>query len=411
MRQPSFARRGFAKRAIIQLAVFAAVLCANLVLPFAAEATVPDLLSRIPTVDEHQLDNNACGVSAATMLLDYHLEKAGKPFTDIRSVANYVPHAASSYYDYKTRRTIPAGTNTSQLRDGIVQAASQSGLSITAEWKISNATTGMSNLRAELDRGSPVVLYLANGGLLWNRAWNYGHFIVVSGYDSDAIIYHDPWDGKAHQLSTGSFASVWGSTWSGNPGWWYLQSSPPNRGSSTVPPPTRPSSPPTAPPTTPPTQPPTPQPTAAPPTLLQVTQVEASSYIPAQDGCGYVPQNLFDGTPCIWATVSGDSVGAWVQISLAGQHEVTMLRFHSFGAGNINTRIQDATLMFSDGSQQSIHLQDVGVSQDVIGEGQDINISPVTTNSIRIAVDSTYPGTRYPDADILVLQELEIWGR
>jgi len=64
--------------------------------PPAAAAGSGDLLSAIPVVDENALNNAACGVAAATMVLDYYLPQSGpvqKAF-DVKALAQYVKQYA-----------------------------------------------------------------------------------------------------------------------------------------------------------------------------------------------------------------------------------------------------------------------------------------------------------------------------
>jgi hypothetical protein len=186
-----------------------------------------DLLSNVPVVDENTLNNAACGVAAATMVLDYYLPQSGPihQAIDITSVSQYV----KQYYGYnaKTNKIEPEGTTYDQLQTGIEVASTAPelhlGVSLKAAWHTTDSSHWFSVLTSELDAKRPIVLFLANGRTLgWN--WDYGHFIVVSGYASDnSIIYHDPWDGKPHSLSKDAFAASWGTTWNGNPAWQYMQ--------------------------------------------------------------------------------------------------------------------------------------------------------------------------------------------
>lgn len=193
-------------------------------------STTGDLMSDVPVVDENTLNNAACGIASATMILDYYLPQSGPihQAIDISAVAQYI--GENYRYDVKTNRQVPAGTTTDQLQTGLEAASTAPslhfGVPLTASWHTTDSTNWFSILQTELDAKRPVVLFIPNGGSLgWN--WNYGHFIAVSGYTSDgSIIYHDPWDGKAHTLSQSSFGGAWGTSWDGNPAWWYMQVQP-----------------------------------------------------------------------------------------------------------------------------------------------------------------------------------------
>jgi len=200
--------------------------------PFVAQpspvfAAAPgDLLSNVPVVDENDLNNAACGVAAATMVLDYYLPQAGaitKALT-IQAVHQYVKEYPEPG-PYK-------GSTTDQVKGGLEQASRAPGLEVgeplTAAWKTTDQAHWFAVLLSELDQKHPVVVYLADGGVLWpHQGWHYGHYIVVSGYTAEqSIIYHDPWDGQAHTLSNAAFGTAWGTAWNKNPAWWYMTVAP-----------------------------------------------------------------------------------------------------------------------------------------------------------------------------------------
>src|SRR6266566_1584395 len=191
-------------------------------------ASGDDLLGNIPVVDENTLNNAACGVAAATMVLDYYLPQSDPTIhqaIDIAAVAQYVKEDYA--FDAKTNKMKPVGTTFNELQTGIEAASTAPalgfGVPLTASWHTTNEGSWLSTLKSELDAKRPIGVFLPDGGKLgWN--WDYGHFIVVSGYTSDdSIIYHDPWDGNPHTLSRATFAAAWGTVWSGNPSWQYMQ--------------------------------------------------------------------------------------------------------------------------------------------------------------------------------------------
>jgi hypothetical protein len=179
----------------------------------AVAAASGDLLSAIPVVNENALNNAACGVAAATMVLDYYLPQSGSihKALDIKAVSQFVK-------EYPTFGP-PKGTTTDQLKDGIEQASNEPtmeiGTPLTATWNKTDQAGWFAALQGELDQKHPVIVYLADGHTVWpKQAWHYGHYIVVSGYTADqGIIYHDPWDGQMHTLSNGVFGAAWGTTW------------------------------------------------------------------------------------------------------------------------------------------------------------------------------------------------------
>jgi|GEM_PF-3443807 len=193
-----------------------------------AAASTGDLLQNIPVVDENVLNNAACGVAAATMILDYYMSQPDpniQAAVDISAVAQYVP--VDYAFDKKNRTDEPVGTTFPELQTGLSQASSKLiNVSLAANWVATDKSNWFSALQGQLDAKRPVIVYLPDGGKLgWS--WDYPHFVVVSGYDSaDNIIYHDPWDGRAHTLSSASFAAAWGTQWLNYSPWWYLPVTP-----------------------------------------------------------------------------------------------------------------------------------------------------------------------------------------
>ena len=189
-------------------------------------ADTGDLLNGIPVVDERTLNSAACGIAAATMVLDYYLPQSGPihQAIDIAAVSKYVKQFYG--YDKQTKTMVPEGTSYDQLQTGIDAASTAPelniGVPLNASWHTTDNTHWFSVLQSELDAKRPIILFIPNGHSLgWN--WNYGHFIVVSGYTSDnSIIYHDPWGGKPNTLSYNTFATAWGATWNGNAAWQYM---------------------------------------------------------------------------------------------------------------------------------------------------------------------------------------------
>src|SRR5712691_7503620 len=89
-----------------------------------------DLLKDIPPIDEHTIDNNACGVASATMILDYYNPQPGyaHAYPDIHTVAQYVKE---NYL----------GTNGDELKAGIEAASNSSTLQFGNSLKASELTT------------------------------------------------------------------------------------------------------------------------------------------------------------------------------------------------------------------------------------------------------------------------------
>lgn len=202
-------------------------------------AGVPDLLQSVPTVNERTLNSAACGVAAATMVLDYYLPQSGslKSKIDIHDVAKDVTDRWE--IDGKTLIGHWAGSTFDDVQTGIEAASTDHNVGLNvplkASWNQTNEIDWFSALQTELDHARPVIAFIPDGGRLWNDSWRYGHFIVISGYAADGTLtYHDPWldvdtepvGGNVHTISSAQFAKVWGTEWKGakfdNPPWYFL---------------------------------------------------------------------------------------------------------------------------------------------------------------------------------------------
>jgi hypothetical protein len=266
---PRSYRRGYAVLALLLLLI--ALFLSTAPLRTAYAAGVSDLLSNIPAVKETTIDRGACGIAAATMVLDYYLlqhDPTAQPI-NIATVAQYVKEDYG--YDTKTGQVTFKGTRFDLLEKEFVAANaaldSQVGVPLQTVLQTSDEAHWFSFLTSELNAKRPVMVAIPNGhALRWD--WDFGHYIVVSGYTSDgSIIYHDPWDGGVHTLPKDTFAKAWGTLALGNSPWWYMQIIPfgltPSPGSTATDTSTPPQSTPTD---TPVSLPPTDTPVPPPPT-------------------------------------------------------------------------------------------------------------------------------------------------
>lgn len=194
-----------------------------------AASVVVDLGVGIPDVPESHLQvepKSGCGVAAATMVLDYYEAvdgAAGQGSLDVNAVGQYVPVKQD-------------GTRIDQLQTGIESAGAAFGIPVVTTYgQTSGDPTSAAGyapwlgmLTAELQRRHPVIVFLPNGGSLWSGVFAYGHFVVVTGYETDdTIIYHDPFSsGGVHEASAAEFGKVWGTGWDGNTPWWYVTVAP-----------------------------------------------------------------------------------------------------------------------------------------------------------------------------------------
>ena len=49
-------------------------------------------------------------------------------------------------------------------------------------------------------------------GRAWNKTWDYGHYIVVVGYDRNRLFIYDPWIGGMRVLTNEMFRARWHDT-------------------------------------------------------------------------------------------------------------------------------------------------------------------------------------------------------
>jgi hypothetical protein len=105
--------------------------------------------------------------------------------------------------------------------DGIEAASRDSDLNLGRELDTTQTeatkATWLQTLKDELNASRPVIVVVNNGqDLGWTWSNPYPHIFVVSGYNANKIIYHDPWDGVKHDLPVADFGDAWGSSAGGN---------------------------------------------------------------------------------------------------------------------------------------------------------------------------------------------------
>jgi hypothetical protein len=200
-----------------------------------------DLMGAIPTVDEHSihrsavLQDNACGIAAATMLLDYYslLQHPQQVPPTIDAVGTYIPETGE-------------GSSPKSVQQGVEEASTALAIGVTLtanDWMSTDSTHWFPVLQAELDQRRPVIVLMDDGTALgWHWRRSYPHYIVVSGYtDSQDIIFHDPWTGLSRTFSSTAFAKAWSTTWKQYSAWWYMPVLPATTSSSSPSPVTSPS--------------------------------------------------------------------------------------------------------------------------------------------------------------------------
>ncbi|HET7464044.1 MAG TPA: discoidin domain-containing protein [Longimicrobium sp.] len=140
---------------------------------------------------------------------------------------------------------------------------------------------------------------------------------------------------------------------------------------------------------------------------IRAMSVQSSSVLPPSRVASYGPEMAVDGK---WNTVwvegaDGDGSGDWIELNLRSPTTVCRVGIvNGYGNGPRyyeNERVRDAVLTFSNGSWQRIHLTD---NNDL----QYFDVTPTNTQTVRLAIESVYPGTRWSDAAI---GEIRVWGR
>ncbi len=140
---------------------------------------------------------------------------------------------------------------------------------------------------------------------------------------------------------------------------------------------------------------------------LPVADVRASSYIEPSEERTYGPDNLIDGDPATaWnEDAEGLGEGEWVRLQfetpiiparleVANGYQRDEERFTG------NGRIEQMTVKYSDGTSQTVELED--------REGfQDVPLPPKETEWLLITAQSVYPGSTWED---LALSEIRVFG-
>lgn len=127
----------------------------------------------------------------------------------------------------------------------------------------------------------------------------------------------------------------------------------------------------------------------------------ASSFLPSSYGINYYPSLAGDGSITTWWSPSGsDRETCWLQLNYNESKRVNFITIHagshypSFGKlGNLypkNLRIKIAWLEFSDGSTESIELDDIDRTQVVYFDSR-------ATRYVRIRPLRYYPSIKWND--------------
>lgn len=147
---------------------------------------------------------------------------------------------------------------------------------------------------------------------------------------------------------------------------------------------------------------------AVPISMDAVESVTATSYLSqANLNLYHTPGRTVDGDlSTAWVEgASGDGIGESITFTFDGVYLVSGMRIYagyqkSADLYSKNARPAVLTVRFSDGSEQTVTLQDVNGSQDISFDG------PAETSSITLTIASAYPGSKYEDT---VISELSFY--
>lgn len=133
-----------------------------------------------------------------------------------------------------------------------------------------------------------------------------------------------------------------------------------------------------------------------------VSSVTASTEFPSDaDGAYYASQAADDVRDTYWCegNKSNDGVGEWVQFTFDKPTRITGLSMCSgmcTTPGDLKKTAAPSrvTLQFSDGSTQSLDLK------AIMPLAQSLTLSPVTTSSVKMTIDTVRAGSEFQDACI-----------
>ena len=140
---------------------------------------------------------------------------------------------------------------------------------------------------------------------------------------------------------------------------------------------------------------------------IYITNSECSSILHDSTNKDYGSTRVLDGDfSTVWSEgVSGYGEGEWIRLDFDSIYTVEKIKIvnglvnKKNGYYN-NNRPKSISLRFSDGSRQTIYLEDDNTGYQVV------NIDPVDSNYIEFTINSVYYGTKYDDtciADIEIL--------
>ena len=306
-------------------------------------------MPKLPVPYRSQWDDDAnqneadCGPTCLAMILN-HFQVAITP---------------NKVYDFLPPKQPKDFTNFSEL----MNASKENGVTLNYRG-FGDKNSALKNLRANVDAGNPFIALIKYKPWrpITGNEFDWGHFVVVTGYEGDTIHLHDPlfglWQlrskGAHFAMSTESFCAGWGGFPADeNPNWVCAIAGTPATIHPTHPPAPQPPAP-TPPTPTPPTPPPSPvlqppAPTPPAPDQPQILTPETERRICALAAYRWAEPPNFDDPDDVelWLTHLGDfaqttvthTVGAGdTLVGLAGRYYGEQHRWRAIHAYNNMTR-------------------------------------------------------------------------
>jgi hypothetical protein len=142
------------------------------------------------------------------------------------------------------------------------------------------------------------------------------------------------------------------------------------------------------------------------PVKLETASIRASSTLEAAGATSYDAANMLDGDPeTAWNEGRrGDGTGEWVEITLAGAATVQRLQiWNGHQKEDLFAHNGRVRMLLIDAGERTFLVELLDVAGPQVVELAE----PVRTTTVRLTVDSVYPGERYPE---LAISEVELYG-
>jgi uncharacterized protein YvpB len=174
--------------------------------PATTSPARPPDLRRLAVPYRSQLDGNPyqdadCGPTSMAMVLEYYGRRV--PTRDLRAIVNQLQGTAGVF---------DAGSTIESLAE-VAQRNGLRPLDLAADGKLRRWS--LDDVRRQLDAGRPIVPQLWYRGLpdRANRPYDGDHYVVLTGYGPDEVVYNDPIDkdgpGANRRMSWAQLDRAW----------------------------------------------------------------------------------------------------------------------------------------------------------------------------------------------------------